>query len=43
MLLGGASPIQAGTAQLPVLAGLLAVQALAVLISAELIAAGCFP
>ncbi|MGH4025815.1 MAG: ABC transporter permease [Pseudonocardiaceae bacterium] len=43
MLLGGASPIQAGAVQLLVLVGLLAVQALAVLITVELVAVGCFP
>ena len=42
MLLGGASPVQAGAVQLLVLAGLLAVQALAVLITVELVAAGRF-
>lgn len=42
MLLGGASPVQAGAVQLLVLAGLLAVQASAVLMTVELVAAGCF-
>jgi putative ABC transport system permease protein len=40
MLLGGAGPVQAGAAQLVVLIGLLAAQAIAVLIIVELIAAG---
>jgi len=43
MLSGGASPIPAGAVQLLVSVGLLAVQALAVLIIVELVAAGCFP
>lgn len=38
VLLGGASPLQAGAAQLLVLIGVLAVQAIAVLITVELIA-----
>lgn len=42
MLLGGASPVQAGAVQLLVLAGLLAVEALAILITVELVAAGRF-
>ncbi|RZQ62970.1 ABC transporter permease [Amycolatopsis suaedae] len=40
MLLGGASPVQAGVAQLVVLIGLLAAQALAVLVTVELVAVG---
>lgn len=40
VLLGGASPLQAGAAQLLVLVGILAVQATAVLLTLELIAAG---
>ena len=40
MLLGGASPVQAGVTQLVVLVGLLAAQAIAVLITVELVAAG---
>ncbi|HEX2298587.1 MAG TPA: ABC transporter permease [Pseudonocardiaceae bacterium] len=43
MPLGDASPIEAGAVQLLVLVGLLTVQALAVSITAELVAAGCFP
>ncbi|MGH3904070.1 MAG: ABC transporter permease [Pseudonocardiaceae bacterium] len=42
MLLGGASPVQAGAVQLLVLVGLLAVQTVAVLITIELVAAGRF-
>ncbi|HEU0089708.1 MAG TPA: ABC transporter permease [Pseudonocardiaceae bacterium] len=42
MLLGGASPVQAGAVQLLVLVGLLAVEALAILITVELVAAGRF-
>jgi putative ABC transport system permease protein len=42
MLLGGASPLQAGAVQLLVLVGLLAVQSLAVLLTVELVAAGRF-
>lgn len=42
MLLGGATPVEAGAVQLLVLAGLLAVQAAAVLITVELVAAGRF-
>jgi putative ABC transport system permease protein len=40
VLLGGASPAQAGVTQLIVLIGLLAVQAVAVLVTVELVAAG---
>jgi len=40
MLLGGATPVQAGVTQLVVLIGLLAVQAVAVLVTVELVAAG---
>lgn len=43
MLLAGASPLQAGTVQLLVLVGLLAVQALAVVTVVELISAGRLP
>jgi putative ABC transport system permease protein len=42
MLLGGASPLQAGAVQLLVLVGLLAVQALAVLLTVQLVATGRF-
>lgn len=42
MLLGGASPVQAGAVQLLVLVGLLAVEALAILITLELVAGGRF-
>jgi len=42
LLLGGASPVQAGAVQLLVLAGLLAVQALAVLVTVHLVATGRF-
>ena len=40
VLLGGASPVQAGVTQLLVLIGLLAVEAVAVLVTVELVAAG---
>lgn len=40
VLLGGASPLQAGAAQLLVLIGILAVQAITVLITVELVARG---
>ena len=40
VLLGGATPLQAGAAQLLVLVGILAVQATAVLLTLELVAAG---
>lgn len=40
MLLGGASPVQAGVTQLLVLVGLLAAEGLAVVITIELVAAG---
>lgn len=40
VLLGGASPLEAGAAQLLVLIGVLAVQSVAVLITIELVAAG---
>lgn len=43
MLLGGASPLQAGVVQLLVLLGLLLVQALAVLTVVELVSAGLLP
>jgi putative ABC transport system permease protein len=42
MLLGGASPVQAGAVQLLVLVGLRAVECLATLITVELVAAGRF-
>ena len=40
VLLGGGSPVQAGVTQLVVLIALLAVQAIAVLVTVELVAAG---
>jgi putative ABC transport system permease protein len=43
MLIGGASPLQAGAVQLLVLIGLLLVQAIAVAVTIELIAAGLLP
>jgi putative ABC transport system permease protein len=43
VLLGGASPIEAGAAQLLVLVGLLAVEAVAVVVTVELIAARRIP
>ncbi|MFC0534149.1 ABC transporter permease [Phytohabitans kaempferiae] len=43
VLLGGASPVEAGAAQLLVLVGLLAVEATAVLATVELIARGLIP
>ena len=43
MLLGGASPIQAGVVQLVVLVMLLAAEAVAVLVTIELTALGRFP
>jgi putative ABC transport system permease protein len=43
VLLGGASPIEAGAAQLLVLVGLLAVEAVAVVVTVELIASGRIP
>jgi len=42
MLLGGASPLQAAAVQLVVLVALLLVQAIAVLVTVELVARGCF-
>ncbi len=42
MLLGGASPLQAAAVQLVVLVALLLVQAIAVIITVELVAGGCF-
>ncbi|GAA2367455.1 ABC transporter permease [Nonomuraea africana] len=42
MLLGGASPLQAGVVQLVVLVGLLAAEAIAVLVTVELVARGRF-
>ena len=42
MLLGGASPIQAAAVQLVVLVALLLVQAIAVLVTVELVARGRF-
>jgi putative ABC transport system permease protein len=42
MLLGGASPLQAAAVQLVVLVALLLVQSVAVLVTVELVARGCF-
>jgi putative ABC transport system permease protein len=42
MLLGGASPLQAAAVQLVVLVALLLVQSIAVLVTVELVARGCF-
>jgi putative ABC transport system permease protein len=42
MLLGGASPLQAAAVQLVVLVALLLVQAIAVLVTVELVARGSF-
>ena len=42
MLLGGASPLQAAAVQLVVLVALLLVQAIAVLLTVELVARGYF-
>ncbi len=43
VLLGGASPVEAGAAQLLVLVGLLAVEAVAVIVILELIARKLIP
>jgi putative ABC transport system permease protein len=43
VLLGGGSPVQAGAVQLLVLVGLLLAEAVAALLTVELIAAGCLP
>lgn len=43
VLLGGASPVEAGAAQLLVLVGLLAVEAVAVIVTVELVARGLIP
>ncbi|MFC7328607.1 ABC transporter permease [Marinactinospora rubrisoli] len=43
MLLGGASPVEAGAVQLFVLIGLLAVESLAIVVCVELVARGAFP
>jgi putative ABC transport system permease protein len=43
MLLGGASPIEAGVVQLVVLVALLAAEALAILVTTDMVARGYFP
>jgi putative ABC transport system permease protein len=42
MLLGGASPIEAGVVQLVVLVALLAAEAVAILVTTEMVARGRF-
>ncbi|WP_308168099.1 ABC transporter permease [Nonomuraea sp. NEAU-A123] len=42
MLLGGASLVEAGVVQLVVLVALLAAEAVAILVTTEMVARGCF-